>query len=71
MKIFSVKTFLEILNDTLVNVSSGWFGVILVAPGFFGVSSAQQYFELLIKNLPFAILGLIGASILSEKIKSL
>jgi hypothetical protein len=69
MKLFSRKTLLEISNQVLVNLTSGWFGIVLIAPGIFGVSSAQQYLELLIKNLPFAIIGLTLCVILAERIK--
>ncbi|OGE38195.1 hypothetical protein A3F00_03750 [Candidatus Daviesbacteria bacterium RIFCSPHIGHO2_12_FULL_37_11] len=71
MKLFTGITFLEVLNQILINLSSGWFGVIVISPGFLGVDSTQIYFELLIKNLPFGILGLLYCSILSERIKSL
>lgn len=71
MKLFSGKIFLEISNQILINLTSGWFGIVLIAPGFFGVSSAQQYSELLAKNLPFAIIGLILCVIIAERIKLL
>ena len=38
MKWFSAKTFLDVLNQTFINLTSAWFGVVLVAPGIFGVS---------------------------------
>lgn len=71
MKLFSTKTFLETVLGILINLSSGWFGVILVAPGFFGVSSLPQYFNVLLHNLPFGILGVIISSYLAERIKAL
>lgn len=69
MILFSRKTLLEISNQILVNLTSGWFGIVLIAPGIFVVSSIQQYLELLIKNLPFAIIGLILCVIIAERIK--
>lgn len=71
MNLFSVKTFLEVFNQTFVNLTAAWFAVAFVSPGIFGVSSAQQYFELLIRTLPFGIVGLILSSWLAERIKSL
>lgn len=71
MKLFSKRTFLEVFNQILINLSSGWFGVVLIAPGFFGASSPQQYFGILLQNLPFGILGLMTSSYLSERIKAL
>lgn len=68
---FSVKTFLEVVNQILINLSSAWFGVVLVVPGFFGASSPQQYFDILFHNLPFGILGMIASVYLSERIKAL
>lgn len=71
MKWFSLKTFLEVFNQMLINLTAGWFAVSFVSPGFFGVSSQQLYFEILIQNLPFGIVGLIFSSWLAERIKSL
>ena len=69
MSLFSWKTLLEIANQILINLSSGWFGVTLVAPGFFGVSSTQEYVVILFQNLPFGILGMVAAAYIAERIK--
>lgn len=71
MKLFSLKTFLEVVSQIFINLSSGWFGVVLISPGFFGVSSQEQYFQLLIKHLPFGIVGLVLSAFLAERIKHL
>lgn len=69
MRLFSFKTFLEVFNQMFINLTAGWFAVSLVSPGIFGVSSQQQYFELLSHNLPFGIMGLLISSFIAEKIK--
>lgn len=71
MKWFSLKTFLEIFTQTFVNVTAAYFTVALVSPGIFGISSLSLYFDILIKNVPFGIFGLVFCSALSEKTKSL
>ncbi len=70
MRWFSVKTFLEVSNQTVINLSAAYFAVAFVSPGIFGIPSSQ-YFELLLKNIPFGILGLIFCSWLAERIKIL
>lgn len=69
MRLFSRRTFVEILNQTLINLSSGWLGVAFIAPGIFGVKSVQEYILLLFQNVPFGIVGLVFASIVAERIK--
>lgn len=69
MRLFSTKTVLEVFNAIFINLTSAWFGIIFVAPGFFGVSSIGKYLELLTTNLPFAILGLVISLWLAEKNK--
>lgn len=71
MKWFGLKTFLEVFNQVMINMTAAWLVVAFVSPGIFGVASIQQYFELLIKNLPFGIVGLIFCSWLAERIKNL
>jgi hypothetical protein len=61
----------KILADLFVNLASGWFGILLISPGLFGVSSVTEYLWLLTKNLPFGIVGLVFAYWLSEKSKEL
>lgn len=69
MKLFSKKTILEVLASMFINLTSGWFGVVLITPGLFGASSLNEYLRLLIVNLPFGIVGLIISIILSERSK--
>lgn len=71
MKFFSPKTFFEIASELLVNLAAGWLGALLIVPGFVGVLSIKEYFQLLTVNLPFGILALIFALLFSEKGKSL
>lgn len=69
MKIFSAGTFLGVVNQTLINVNATWFILAFVSPGFFGISSIQQYIDTLIKYMPFGIIGIVVASFLTERIK--
>lgn len=71
MRWFSVKTFLEVFNQIFINMTAAWFALAFVSPGIFGVSSIQQYFELLLRTLPFGIVGLIFSSWLAERNKTL
>ena len=71
MPLFSKKTFLEVLTSVFTNVTAGWFTVVLISPGIFGVSFPSEYFALLTKNVPFGIVGLVLTSMLAEKVKSL
>ena len=68
---FSTKTFFEVMTAVFVNLTSGWFGVLFVAPGLFEVVSFFEYRQLLTINLPFGILGLGLSLWLTEKNKSL
>jgi hypothetical protein len=47
----------ELLTGVLVNLSSGWLGVLLISPGLFQVSTFSDYLWILIVNLPFAIVS--------------
>lgn len=71
MKLFSVKSSLEVLASILVNLTSAWFGVMLVVPGFLGATSLEGYLKLLTANLPFAIVWLFITLWVWEKSKNL
>lgn len=68
---FSIKTLFEVLAAILINLTSGWFGALLVAPGLFGITTFLEYRQLLTANLPFGILGLALSLWLTEKSKTL
>lgn len=70
-KIFSAKTLFEVLAGIWINLTSAWFGIILVSPGLFGVSSFSEYNKLLSANIPFGIMGLFIALWLTERSKKL
>ena len=67
----SHKASVRILYDVIVNLTSGWIGVVLISPGIFNPLAFGDYGLLLIKNLPFAMLGVIAAHWLLVKNKSL
>ena len=69
MRLFQLKTLLEVIVSVFINLTSGWFGVTLISPGFFGVTSQDQYFTILLQNLPFGIIGLVFSAILLERTK--
>lgn len=64
------KTTLEVVSGIMINLTSSWFGILLISPGLFG-TSLGEYFRLLLQNLPFGIVSLIITIWLSEKVKSL
>lgn len=67
--IISNSTKFKVLAELMVNLASGWFGVVLISPGLFGVASVEEYLGMLIANLPFGIVGLLIALWLAEKAK--
>lgn len=67
MRLFTLRTFLEVLSGILENLTSGWLGVVIVAPGFFGASSLNEYLNLLTVNIPLGIVGLVATLLLKEK----
>lgn len=70
-KFVSRKTSLEVLASVFINLTSGWFGILLVTPGFFGMSNFLEFLRLLTLNIPFGIVGLLISLWLSEKSKIL
>lgn len=63
---FSKKTILEVLSSIWINLSSAWFGVLLVTPGFISTKNISQYLSLLTTNLPLGILSLMVSFYLTE-----
>jgi len=66
MQSLSKPTIAKILAEVSINLSSGWFGILLVSPGLFSISSIEEYLRLLTINLPFGIFGLAVAYLLLE-----
>ncbi|GAB4219965.1 MAG: hypothetical protein Fur009_8420 [Candidatus Microgenomates bacterium] len=62
----SKKTIFEVLANIWINLSSAWFGILLVSPGVFSIKSQNEYFNLLTTNLPLGILSLIASFYLTE-----
>lgn len=56
MPFISLKTVFEVLAEVWINLTSGWFGIVIVTPGFLG-TSIDDYIKLLTINLPQGILG--------------
>jgi len=71
MNLFSQKTFLEVVASIFVNITSGWFGVLLIFPGLSSGITLDKYLKSLTSNLLFGILGLIFSLILTERSKLL
>lgn len=71
MRLITLKTLFEVLAGILENLTSGWFGLLIVAPGLFDVSSFEEYMRLLTINLPLGIVGLIATLLLKERSKRL
>lgn len=70
-KFVSRKTSVEVVANIFINLTSGWFGVLLVVPGFLGASDTLEYLHLLTPNIVFGILGLLISLWLTEKSKTL
>jgi hypothetical protein len=68
MNILSRKTVLDGLSQVSFNLAAGWLGIVLFSPGFFGISLYQRP-DLLIYNLPPAIIVFIVGLFLSERSK--
>jgi hypothetical protein len=69
LKLFKHKVIYIVLSGISINLTSGWFGILLIAPGFLG-ASVDQYSKLLLINLPFGIIGLLASFWLTEKSNS-
>ena len=48
-----------------VNLAAGWVGLVLIAPGVWGIAVDEAIFSLT-KNVPLAILSLLVAEQLAE-----
>ena len=66
----SQKTFAEVFAAFLVNLSSGWFAILVIAPGFL-TTAPEEYRRLLLLHLPFGIVSLLLALWLAERSKRL
>ncbi|KKU90430.1 MAG: hypothetical protein UY19_C0002G0003 [Candidatus Wolfebacteria bacterium GW2011_GWA2_47_9b] len=71
MNLFSYKTFLEVITIIITNLTSGWFGALLITTGFINGITFDKYLKSLMLNLQYGILGLIVSLLLTERIKSL
>lgn len=69
MRVFSQKAVLEVFAAIFVNLSSGWMGIILISPGLFELTKGQ-FSIILLKNVPFAIVGLLIVLALTERRES-
>jgi hypothetical protein len=63
------KSRIGVLSDLLINLSAGWFGLILIVPGLGGVKSLQDAIFLLTTNLFWGIIALVLAMKLKEDSK--
>lgn len=59
-------SLIQSLADLSINLASGWLGVLLISPGFTGVSF-DKYTDQLIVNLPPAIITFAVGWILKDK----
>ncbi len=66
MRFFSRKTILEVLAGICINLTSGWLGLLIVAPGFLRIHDFNQYVQSLTVNGAFAIVGLFFSLLFTE-----
>ena len=71
MNLFSQKTVLEVVTSIFVNLTSGWFGILLISPGLSNGITIDKYLKSLMSNLQYGIFGLIVSLILTERTRSL
>jgi hypothetical protein len=71
MNLFSQKTVLEVIASIFVNLTSGWFGVLLISSGLSSGITVDKYLESLMSNLQYGIIGLLVSLILTERSKLL
>lgn len=62
------KSILEAIGGLLLNLSSGWFGVVLISPGLLGKSYLETT-PVLLANIPFGILSLVSSILILYKVK--
>jgi hypothetical protein len=68
---FSLKTALDVFAGIWINLTSAWFGTLLVSPTFFGAFALEKYWQLLTINALDGIVGLTFSLWLTEKSKAL
>lgn len=56
--LFPSKTILEVLSGVWINLTSVYFGALVVSPSIFGTNNINDFWNLILKNPPAAILGL-------------
>ncbi len=66
MRMITPSTLGKGLADLSINLSSGWLGILLISPGFYGVTMSK-YVELLLINLPPAILTFLLGVFITER----
>lgn len=52
------KTFLAVLSDLFINLSAGWFGVVVIVPNFTKEKGIKKFLILTI-DIAFAIVCLV------------
>lgn len=66
MKTIAPSTLGKGFADLSINLSSGWLGILLISPGFYGITMSK-YVELLLINLPPAILTFLLGVFIAER----
>ena len=62
----SGSTILSGLSQVSFNLTSVWLAILIITPGFSEINLAQ-YLELLLKNLPPAIMSLVAGMVFLER----
>ncbi len=66
VKTIAPSTLGKGLADLSINLSSGWLGILLISPGFYGIAGGK-YVELLLINLPPALLAFLLGVFIAER----
>lgn len=62
------KALLKVFSGICGNLAAGWFGLILIAPGFFWPENFSDWFNLT-RSVLLGIVFLVSAYLFERKIK--
>ncbi len=63
----SKKRMRRVLRDVVVNLASGWLGILLISPGITGTGFSAEYLSSLPQNLISGMVGILIAYWISEE----
>lgn len=67
MERFTKRNVLKALSDLSINLASAWLGVLLISPGFFGVTGSEYLKTLLFNLIPALISLTVGVYLMQNE----